>query len=235
MTKTAGTTQTFTYDAAGNVLADGTNTFAYDARGRMTQVVAGASTVQYQVNGLGQRVSKTGANVANGGQYFAYDEAGHLIGEYGANLTAVQETIWLGDLPVGVVKPTSGLFYVFPDQLGTPRAVTTTSIRTVWRWESDPFGNGAPTESADDTGVNFKYNLRFPGQYFDAESGLHYNYFRDYAPGLGRYAQSDPIGLAGGVNTYAYVNGSPTTKVDSLGLDVLTNLANNAAGIPTGN
>ena len=63
----------------------------------------------------------------------------------------------------------------------------------------------------------FSFNLRFPGQYYDAETGLHYNYFRDYDPSVGRYVESDPIGLRGGLNTYAYVN-DPLTQLDPLGL-----------------
>jgi RHS repeat-associated protein len=64
----------------------------------------------------------------------------------------------------------------------------------------------------------FGYNLRFPGQYRDRETGWHYNYFRDYEPGTGRYMQSDPMGLWGGLSTYAYVFSNPLDGVDPRGL-----------------
>jgi len=62
-------------------------------------------------------------------------------------------------------------------------------------------------------------NLRFPGQYFDVESGLHYNYFRDYDPTTGRYIQGDPIGLLGGLNVFVYAEGNPIRYSDVFGLD----------------
>ncbi|WP_269750002.1 RHS repeat domain-containing protein, partial [Pseudomarimonas arenosa] len=66
---------------------------------------------------------------------------------------------------------------------------------------------------------NCASRLRFPGQYYDSESGLHYNYFRDYDPSTGRYIESDPIGLDGGPNTYAYVEGRPLITFDDKGLN----------------
>jgi len=104
--------------------------------------------------------------------------------------------------------------------LGTPRAITRPSDNAVvWKWEnSDPFGANLPNEDPANTGTTFRYNLRFPGQYYDEETGTHYNYFRDYDPATGRYVQSDPIGLTGGINTYAYVGGNPLEFSDPTGL-----------------
>jgi RHS repeat-associated protein len=80
-----------------------------------------------------------------------------------------------------------------------------------------PFGANAPNANPQGLG-SFAYNLRLPGQYFNAESGLHYNTHRDYDPRLGRYLESDPMGLAGGVNTYACVDSNPLNWVDPFGL-----------------
>jgi RHS repeat-associated protein len=90
----------------------------------------------------------------------------------------------------------------------------------IWKWDSEPFGSTAANQDPDGNAVTFTLNLRFPGQYFDSQTGTHYNYFRDYNPKTGRYLQSDPIGLAGGINTYGYVGASPLLWIDPLGLDV---------------
>jgi RHS repeat-associated protein len=107
---------------------------------------------------------------------------------------------------------------VHADHLNTPRAILDGQNRMVWRWLGSAFGQGLPEEDPDGDGKLFEYNLRFPGQYYDKETGLHYNYFRDYDPGTGRYVQSDPIGLEGGVNTYGYANQNPLAFTDALGL-----------------
>ncbi|RCW08903.1 rhs-related protein, partial (plasmid) [Ralstonia solanacearum] len=98
------------------------------------------------------------------------------------------------------------------DQIDTPRVITDTNNLMVWRWDqTDPFGATLPDENPTGLGA-FTYNLRFPGQVYDAETGKHYNVNRDYDPAGGRYVQSDPIGLNGGpFSTYSYVGGNPLT------------------------
>jgi RHS repeat-associated protein len=94
------------------------------------------------------------------------------------------------------------------------------SQQVVWRWDNDdPFGANMANSNPSGLGA-FTFNLRLPGQYFDKETNLHYNYFRDYSPEIGRYLQSDPIGLFGGLNTYAYVENKPVLLMDPQGLQI---------------
>jgi RHS repeat-associated protein len=127
-----------------------------------------------------------------------------------------------GNVPCEGTEASTTLYYVHADHLNTPRALVDAQNRVVWRWDSDPFGVTAPAEDPDGDGKAVTLDLRFPGQYFDRETNLHYNYFRDYDPQTGRYVQSDPIGLVGGLNTYAYAVLSPLRHVDPLGLLVET-------------
>ncbi|MDO9163299.1 MAG: RHS repeat-associated core domain-containing protein [Methylococcaceae bacterium] len=111
------------------------------------------------------------------------------------------------------------IYFIQADHLNAPRVMLNNANIPVWRWDAaDAFGTTLPNEDPDGDGNQFEYNLRFPGQYYDQETGLHYNYFRDYDPSTGRYIQSDPIGLSGGLNTYGYVGGDPVNVVDPLGL-----------------
>ncbi len=205
------------FNPDGTVSADGTTTYTYSDRGRLKRAIKAAKTTDYLYNALGQRVSKAGTAVTSGANYYAYDEDGRLLGEYLSNGTAVQETVYLGDMPVAVVR--TDISYVYADHTNTPRMI----IRGIdnkmnWSWYNvDPFGVSQPYSVAFGTGT-LVYNPRFPGQLFDKETNNHYNYFRDYDPQTGRYIQSDPIGLEGGHNTYAYVGGNPTSNVDPLGL-----------------
>ena len=130
---------------------------------------------------------------------------------------ALREVIWLDDLPVGFVDAAaagSPLYFVHTDHLGSPRKLSDAGGAPAWDGVFGPFG-----EVISVTGA-LAQNLRFPGQYHDSESALSYNWRRTYDPSLGRYLQSDPIGLAGGINSYAYVGGNPLRYVDPTGLAV---------------
>ena len=123
-----------------------------------------------------------------------------------------------------VAQTFAGLYYIHADHLNTPRVVTDSQQRVVWRWENqEPFGNNPPEENPSGLG-SFEFALRFPGQYADKETGLFYNYFRDYDPQTGRYVQSDPIGLAGGINPYVYVGGNPLSFAILQGLKLINAL-----------
>lgn len=211
-----------TYDAAGNIATDGNIQYSYGPEGRLQSALAGGIKTTYHYNGFGQRVAKSEQKHLTA--FYVYDDQGHLLGEYDGTGQPIQETIYLGDLPVAVVTPAQGskppgIHYIYADHLQTPRVITRASDNTmVWRWdEADPFGLYSPDDNPSGVGV-FTYNPRFPGQVHDKETNNHYNYFRDYDPQTGRYLQSDPIGLAGGINTYAYVEGNPLLGVDPMGL-----------------
>jgi len=113
-----------------------------------------------------------------------------------------RDYVWLDDLPVGIVDrtgTTASVVFIHTDGLGMPRVVTNATGTVLWQWPyaGNPFGESAPTSAS-----GYVLNLRFPGQYFGAESGQIYNINRDYEAASGRYLKSDPIGLNGGVSTY---------------------------------
>jgi RHS repeat-associated protein len=203
-------------------LTSGATVHTYNNRGRMKtgRLASTGTNTNYDYNALGQRMRKAGGTP--GTIYFDYDEAGHLVGEYNSTGGLVQETVWLGDIPVATLRPRTGggfdVFYVHTDQLNTPRKVTRPSDNQLrWRWDPTPFGEGAPNENPSALG-GFKYHLRFPGQYFDVETNLNYNYLRDYDSTVGRYIESDPAGLTDGASTYSYVSSNPIWYFDLNGL-----------------
>jgi RHS repeat-associated protein len=216
--------QSRTVDAAGHGTAIGTRTFVYDDSGRMVEMRdSGTLTRSYRHNARGERVAKLHPTTSASDIFYVYDEAGHLLGEYRGDGTAIREIVWMDDVPVAVFTSHAGTTYqyIFSDHLNTPRTVvlpTTNAI--VWRWDltSSAFGEHAVDGNPDGDANSYTLNLRYPGQLYDAESGLHYNYFRDYDPATGRYLQSDPIGLRGGQSTYGYTAGQPLKYSDPLGL-----------------
>lgn len=196
--------------------------FDYDDANRMRAVKHdGIVVMNYLYNAKGERVHKTGGGNA---VTTVYDEAGKWIGDYDANGQPIQQVIWLDDLPVGLLVGTGAnqkLYYIEADMLGTPRVVIDpTRNLAVWRWDlaGEAFGDSAPEQDVDGDGIALVFDMRFPGQRYDSATGLHYNYYRDYDAGTGRYVQADPIGVGGGLSLYSYVGGNPTIFVDDLGL-----------------
>ena len=110
------------------------------------------------------------------------------------------------------------LFFVHNDHLNTPKYLTDTTGKAVWQSQATPFGEVTENGDLDGDGKYVTLNMRFPGQYWDHETGTSYNYYRDYDPSLGRYVQSDPIGLGGGINTFGYVLQNPIRFSDPFGL-----------------
>ncbi|GAA6121153.1 RHS repeat-associated core domain-containing protein [Acidovorax sp. FG27] len=206
--------------------ADGNGiTLGYDLRQRLATLTTTAGTTRYTYDAGGQRVRKAGP--ATGTVLYVYDPQGQLLGEYDSAGRAIREYVWLHSMPVAIFTPQSAtsavtappvVYYLHADHLGTPRVAMDTSGNVRWSWLADPFGASAANEAPTASMAPLKVSLRLPGQVFDQESGLHYNYMRDYFPGTGRYVQSDPIGLRGGVNTFAYVGGHPLSYSDPSGL-----------------
>ncbi|OBU56075.1 hypothetical protein A9K70_17980 [Stenotrophomonas maltophilia] len=212
------------HDVAGNTTGIGSKTFTYNDANRMNAVKQGDAVLEsYAYNHRGERVLRTPASGA--AQITLYDEAGQWLGNYSATGQAQQQAIWLDNYPVALINvPGTGvpeLAYVQPDHLGTPRVVID-PVRNVaiWEWsnKSEVFGNQIPSADPDGDGVAFELALRFPGQQATDSSGLFYNYQREYDPAVGRYSQSDPIGLMGGIGTYLYASGKPLSKIDEKGL-----------------
>ena len=131
---------------------------------------------------------------------------------------AVTETSPAAQMIFAAATGAATIYYIHPDQLGTPREITRASDnQIVWRWDNtEAFGDTQPNENPSGLGA-FTYNLRFPGQYYDFEASTNYNYFRDYDPSIGRYIESDPIGLKAGWNTFGYANQDPLSYVDENG------------------
>ncbi len=224
--------QTVSLDAMGNTLDSQRRQATFDARGRLSGIsVNGQLKANYSYNALGERVVKTRYKGKNT-EYtlFTYDLAGQLLSETlhdGNRNRLTRHYVWLGSMPVAMVEEVyqangkiarQQVNYIHTDHLNTPRRATNTEGSLSWAWYSDAYGIGQVDQDIDGDGRKSFIALRFPGQYYDAESGLFYNYFRDYDPSTGRYIESDPIGLKGGLNTYAYVEGNPVSYVDPKGL-----------------
>ncbi|MDP9606504.1 UNVERIFIED_ORG: RHS repeat-associated protein [Variovorax paradoxus] len=171
------------------------------------------------------------------GYAYVYDEQGSLIAELGSGGThsaGEARYIYLptanGPMPVATVI-NGATYAVHSDHLNTPRRLSNADGQAVWQWGYSAFGEDKPTLAKNrfanldvtpnpgTTGISeVKFNLRYPGQYADEESGLFYNYFRSYDARTGRYSQPDPIGLDGGWNRFGYVDADPLSFTDPEGL-----------------
>ena len=162
---------------------------------------------EYTYNGAGQRIKKVTQTET---RIFHYDLKGHLIAETSQTGQMLAEYVYLGDQLLSMIKPGESVYYFHNDHLGTPQVLTNDSQAVAWKAVYTPFGEAVPSIQTVEN------PFRFPGQYYDQETGLHYNYFRYYNPQTGRYITPDPIGLEGGINLFTYV--------DSVGKPFYTNL-----------
>ena len=188
--------------------------FVYTVDNRLEKVEDGNNTVvaSYYYDPFGRRLWK---DVAGNRVYFHYNDEG-LAGEYNASGAELRTygyhtgSSWSSN-PL-FVQEGGAYYWYLNDHLGAPQKIIAGNCEVVWSAGYDSFGRATIDV---ETIVN---NIRFPGQYFDGETGLHYNWHRYYDPETGRYISADPIGLRGGINLYAYVQNDPVNAVDPWGL-----------------
>ena len=203
----------YSYDNAGNIVSDGLHTdYFYNQNNRLIRVeIDGLTVAEYAYDAFERRVLKVVNGVTT---HFHYDLNGLLISETDGNGNPRKDYIYLNGEPVAMKTygGSAGWYWFVNDHLGTPQKMVDESGSVVWAAAYAPFGEARVY--ADE----ITNNLRFPGQYYDVETGLHYNWHRYYDPGTGRYLTPDPIGLAGGINPYVYVQNNPINLTDPLGL-----------------
>jgi RHS repeat-associated protein len=226
-------------DAAGNIIQYGNRDLSYSPTNRLSVVEEeGVVLGSYVYNAVGRRIKKIAAGQTT---IFHYDLSGRLIAESDGQGIFSKVYIYLEDEPLAMIakvfkkngktkdkqkdkkekkqkkkkknkKASEQTFYYHNDHLGTPQRMTDANGNIVWAADYKPFGRVTITVET------IENNLRFSGQYKDAETGLHYNTHRYYDPAIGRYLTSDPIGLEGGINPYAYVANNPVILIDPYGL-----------------
>ncbi|MCB1852736.1 MAG: right-handed parallel beta-helix repeat-containing protein [Gammaproteobacteria bacterium] len=209
--------QSFQYDDNGNQIEHQTGSssrhFVYDIKDRLIRVEDqnGSTVAEYYYDPFGRRLWK---QVGGTRTHFAYADEG-LVGEFDANGNVIKTygyqpgSLWTTN---PVFQHVNGQYYWYQnDHLATAQKLITNNGVVVWAGQQEVFGK----MHVQITGI--ENNLRFPGQYWDGETGLHYNYFRDYDPRIGRYIENDPIGLVGGTNLYLYGFNNPASLFDPEG------------------
>jgi large repetitive protein len=213
---TASDTAIFSYDRNGNTTqkkaGEEITGYTYNSADRLESIqLPGGSTATYTYDPFGRRIKK---DVAGEVTYYAYADEG-LIGEYDATGSLKKGYGWKpggvwGTDPVFMVEDGDYYFYQ-NDHLGTPQKLTDGSGNVVWSAEYSAFG-----QAVVDTASTIENNLRFPGQYFDEETNLQYNWNRYYDPVTGKYTVPDPVGA--GINPYYYSVNNPLKNIDPFGL-----------------
>jgi RHS repeat-associated protein len=202
----------YIYDNNGNTTFDGIFTYTYNLRNRLVEVKQGSAVLaEYLYDPFGRRVKKTVSGTVT---HYHYDQQGRLLSETTDSGAALRDYVYQNDnlVALKLYGAQAGIYYVINDHLGTPQQIVNSTGVVVWKAAYLPFGKA---QILVETITN---NIRFKGQYFDAETGLHYNWHRYYKPSTGRYLTPDPIGLAGGLNLFSYVQNDPVNYIDPEGL-----------------
>ena len=209
----------YRYDKSGNQISSIASGLiqkrSFDGLNQLRQINSNDKLSQYQYDALGRRSAKI---TETGRTDFIWD-GNQLIGEVSNGQYTWYIYLPESFLPVALIKDNQ-VYYYHLDQLGTPVCLTDKHEQIVWQNQGDFFGDEAKTEQdslESEKKNNIENPLRFQGQYFDSESGLHYNRFRYYCPKQGRFIHQDPIGLLGGINHYQYAP-NPVNWVDPFGL-----------------
>jgi RHS repeat-associated protein len=216
---TAFGTQTLTYDANGNLTGDGTQSYVWNARNQLTQIndLTGSPIASFSYDALGRRQTKTVNGVSTGYVYDGLNIVQELNGTNVDNSLAanVRANYISGGLDEVFAQlngsgPSAIVSSYLTDALGSTIQMTDASGNKVAGYTYDPYGN-----TTADMVVNNPF--QYTGRENDG-TGLYYYRARYYSPAMGRFISSDPIGLAGGINTYGYVDGNPIGGLDPLGL-----------------
>jgi RHS repeat-associated protein len=209
---TASPGVTYAFDDDGNMASrsDG-STLTHDVRNRLTTFSKSTTVASYLYDPLGRRLKKT----VNGTSTWYVWDGENLIGEYSGAGVRQKDYAYLDrEFIPALITDSNGAYFVHPDQVGTPRVLTGSSAQVVWNSRHDAFGQTLVDEDVDGNSITVTLNMRFAGQYFDAESGFHYNLIRDYDPATGRFLQMDPLLKEQLQHPYLYALSNPLRFID---------------------